>query len=102
VVTTAAPENTPEGRGPDQVPAPPLRASPDDDATMTRINLRLSQELKERVEQAAQAAGLSVNAWLVRSAAAALDAPVDGRAVTTGSTARSARGGGDHYTGWVH
>ncbi|MFC4602096.1 hypothetical protein [Rhodococcus kronopolitis] len=39
---------------------------------MTRINLRLNQELKERVEAAARDFGLSANAWLVRSAAAAL------------------------------
>ena len=39
---------------------------------MTRINLRLAQDLKDRVEEAARAAGLSVNAWLVRSATAAL------------------------------
>ncbi len=41
---------------------------------MTRINLRLGQDLKDRVDAAARRAGMSVNAWLVRAAAAALAA----------------------------
>src|ERR1035437_3064398 len=53
----------------------PLRVSPDGDAgAMARINLRLAEDLKGRVEDAARQAGLSVNAWLVRSAAAAVEA----------------------------
>ena len=40
---------------------------------MVRINLRLPEHLKTRVEEAAGRAGLSVNAWLVRAATAALD-----------------------------
>lgn len=77
---------------------PPAAAAPptaiDDDSAMTRINLRLSQDLKDRVDDAAREAGLSVNSWLVRSATAALD-PDAHR-----STAR-APVGGDRYTGWV-
>src|SRR6185437_14471220 len=48
---------------------PPGAAAPadEDDSAMTRINLRLPQDLKDRVEQAARTAGLSVNAWLVRA-----------------------------------
>jgi hypothetical protein len=64
-----------------------------DDATMTRINLRLPQELKDRVEDAARQSGLSVNAWLVRSAASALQGP---------ESTRRAPKGGARYTGWVH
>jgi hypothetical protein len=44
-----------------------------EDATMSRINLRLPDRLKTRVEEAAGAEGLSVNAWLVRTAASAVD-----------------------------
>jgi uncharacterized protein (DUF1778 family) len=62
---------------------------------MTRINLRLAQELKDRVEDAARLAGLSVNAWLVRSAAAALSANVGAR------TSRPPARGGARYSGWV-
>lgn len=76
-------------------PAPP--AAPDgDDGSMTRINVRLPEHLKGRIEQAAGRAGLSVNAWLVRAAAAAL-----------GPDRRTERGtdritqGSEHYTGWV-
>ena len=47
---------------------------------MSRINLRLSESLKGRIEEAAGQAGLSVNAWLVRAAAAALEGgPAGGR-----------------------
>ncbi len=63
---------------------------------MTRINLRLPQELKDRVEDAAREAGLSVNAWLVRSATAALA----GGTGPTSWVARAARGG-DRFSGWV-
>jgi hypothetical protein len=75
----------------------PLRVSPDGDAgAMARINLRLAEDLKGRVEDAARQAGLSVNAWLVRSAAAALETDDAGRR----SERRAARGG-ERYTGWV-
>lgn len=77
--------------------AAPLRGSPEgDDSAMTRINLRLWQDLKDRVEEAAREAGLSVNAWLVRSAAAALE----GGAGSHRSDRRPARGA-DSYSGWV-
>lgn len=44
-----------------------------DEATVSRINLRMPDRLKSLVEQAAAAEGLSVNTWLVRAAAAALE-----------------------------
>jgi hypothetical protein len=44
-----------------------------DDATVSRINLRLPERLKSLVEQAAAGEGLSVNAWLVRAAAAGVE-----------------------------
>lgn len=44
-----------------------------DAGNVARINLRLPDQLKERVERAAAAEGLSVNTWLVRAAAAAVD-----------------------------
>lgn len=48
-------------------------APEDDDGQMVRINLRLPAHLKARVEEAADALGFSVNNWLVRAAAAALE-----------------------------
>src|SRR5215472_3147278 len=45
-----------------------------DDAGSARITLRLSENLKARAEAAATTAGVSVNAWLVRAIARALEA----------------------------
>jgi hypothetical protein len=73
--------------------APPVAPEPDEGAT-TRLNLRLSESLKARIEEAAGKAGLSANAWLVRAAAAAL-------AENERPPQRDNRWGGQHYTGWV-
>ena len=68
-----------------------------EDGVMTRINLRLPDSLKARVEEAAARERLSVNAWLVRAAAAALS-PGDRTARPPAS--RTSRGG-QSFTGWV-
>ncbi|HEV8424504.1 MAG TPA: hypothetical protein VGS14_04890 [Actinomycetes bacterium] len=72
-------------------------ASPEgDEATMSRINLRMPDRLKARIEHAAGSEGLSVNAWLVRAAAAAVE--------RTGPTRRReprASQGAQRYTGWA-
>lgn len=67
-----------------------------DDGAMTRINLRLGQDLKDRVEEAARRAGMSANAWLVRSATVALTA-----GPPSPSPSRRSAGGADRYRGWV-
>jgi hypothetical protein len=70
--------------------------SDSDDTTVARINLRLPDRLKSRVEEAADREGLSINAWLVRATAAAVErTEAVGR--RTGRTAR----GSQHYTGWA-
>ena len=79
-----------------EMTGPPL--VPDgDERTVARINLRLPDQLKVRVEQAAGSEGLSVNTWLVRAAAAALE--------RTDPTRRRDRGtqrqGTQRYTGWA-
>jgi hypothetical protein len=85
------------------LPAPEASAPESDDAAMVRINLRLPEHLKGRVEEAAGRAGLSVNAWLVRAANAALD----GHSVPGDPGDRPARDdwraprGGQRFTGWV-
>ena len=43
-----------------------------DDAATVRINLRLPANLKALIEDAAAGGGISVNAWIVRAAAAGL------------------------------
>ncbi len=81
------------GRDPEFVVTPPPVG---DESTMTRINLRLPDHLKTRVEQAAAGEGLSVNTWLVRATAAALERTDPGRR-------RDPRPvqGTQRYTGWV-
>ncbi|WP_367132657.1 toxin-antitoxin system HicB family antitoxin [Saccharothrix sp. HUAS TT1] len=64
-----------------------------DEGPVARINLRLPEHLKARVEEAAGREGVSVNTWLVRAAAAGLGGHGD-RATGRGS-------GAQHYTGWV-
>jgi hypothetical protein len=62
---------------------------------VARINLRLPDQLKARVEQAAEREGLSINAWLVRAAAAAVE--------RSGGGPRGEQGmprGGQRFTGW--
>ena len=77
-------------------PAPVAAAVPaDDDSAMTRINLRLPDQLKGRIEEAATRDGLSVNAWLVRAAATAVQTTGPGR-----ETHQPPRGG-QRFTGWV-
>lgn len=67
-----------------------------DDTAVSRINLRLPDHLKGRVEQVAGREGLSVNAWLVRAVAAAVQSP----AGPEPATSRAPRGG-QRFTGWV-
>jgi uncharacterized protein (DUF1778 family) len=61
---------------------------------MTRITLRVSGPLKAKVDAAASAAGLSVNAWLVRAISAAFEPATGNRSVSQPRSGRS-------YTGWV-
>jgi len=77
---------------------PEAPATSDDEGSMVRINFRLPEHLKARVEEAAAAEGRSVNAWLVRAASAALR-PASRAAPTdpAGGGRRSAQ----HFTGWV-
>ena len=83
---------TAEGGDQGEDPAPPPLLDPDE-GSMARINLRLPDQLKSRVEQAAGRESLSVNSWLVRAAAAALDrnAPDGRRAIRTPQ----------RFTGWA-
>ncbi|MBX9245272.1 toxin-antitoxin system HicB family antitoxin [Actinotalea ferrariae] len=76
-------------------PVPPAPGQSEDDVT-SRINLRLPESLKTRVEEAAAADGLSVNAWLVRATSAALTRDTTGQ-----RSAHRTASGGQRYTGWV-
>jgi hypothetical protein len=71
-----------------------------DDAAMVRINLRLPAHLKSLIEDAAASAGISVNAWIVRAAAAGLAA--EGRRSPTSADAQQPdRSLGQRYSGWA-
>jgi hypothetical protein len=67
-----------------------------DEDTMSRINLRMPDRLKARVEQAAVNDGLSVNAWLVRAAASRLN-----RTDAARRAERRAPKGAQRYSGWA-
>jgi hypothetical protein len=65
-----------------------------DEGGMSRTTLRLPDHLKLRMEEAASREGLSVNSWLVRTVAAAMEPRERG-------PVQRARLGGEQYTGWV-
>jgi len=92
-VTPPPPEEEPGE--PADAALPPV-PSDGEDGEIARVNLRLPEHLKARVDAAASEAGLSVNAWLVRAVGAAL--PPD---AGTRRAARMARAGAQHYQGWV-
>src|SRR6476659_2526195 len=75
-------------------PAAPVPPGTDEGAT-ARINLRLPEQLKAGIEQAASRERMSVNTWLVRAAATAV-ANDDGRPRQRGGRL------GETFTGWVH
>jgi HicB family len=62
---------------------------------MSRINLRMPDQLKARIEEAADREGLSVNNWLVRAATAAVERNDSGR------REQPTPHGAQRYTGWV-
>jgi hypothetical protein len=109
LVVVAPPSGGPDDRGHDRggdpagdpgagvpLPPPPSGDQPEGDEGTSRLTLRLPSHLKPRIDDAANRAGLSANAWLVRVVSAALQ-PDD--------RSRSTRGGGTpfggRHTGWV-
>ncbi len=67
-----------------------------EDGPSSRINVRLPEQLKASIEEAAAKEGRSVNAWLVRAASAALRRP-DQRPEDHGGGKRTKQS----LTGWV-
>jgi len=92
VVTLPAPDAgdaaTPAAAAPTVVPAG------DDEGGTSRLNLRLPDGLKAKIDEAARREGLSLNAWLVRAAAAAVEG-------TPAATTRRSPTGSQRFTGWV-
>jgi hypothetical protein len=77
-----------------ELPDAPAVTAPEseDDGGIRRVTLRLPENLRSGVDAAARADGLSVNAWLVRAAAAA---------VGSNSARRSRSASDKSYSGWV-
>ncbi len=69
-----------------------------EDGPAARINVRLPEQLKARVEEAAAREGRSVNAWLVRAAATALQRSDREQTAEPRSPGKRAKQG---FTGWV-
>jgi hypothetical protein len=93
---------SPESPGSPWSPAEPGPATigPDfgEDGPAARINVRMPEQLKAAIEEAAAREGRSVNAWLSRAAAAALHrADRDQRAEPRPSTQQARQA----FTGWV-
>lgn len=81
------------GGAPDSGPMPLAEEGP-----AARINVRLPEQLKAAIEEAAAKEGRSVNAWLARAAAAALQRPArDQRPEPQGGAIRTRQS----FTGWV-
>jgi hypothetical protein len=93
---TAPPADRADGGDHEQGPSLPRVPADGDEGGMARINLRMPDHLKTRIERAAGGEGLSVNAWLVRAAGAALERAEPGRP-------REPRAplGAQRYTGWA-
>jgi hypothetical protein len=69
-----------------------------EDGPAARINVRMPEQLKAAIEEAAAKEGRSVNAWLARAAAASLQrSDRDQRPAPPGGEKRSAQ----RFTGWV-
>jgi HicB family len=97
VVTPPPADESFAGSASASAPAP-VAAAPvidADDGAMARINVRLPEQLKARIEEAAAREKISVNVWLGRAAAAALDSAAAPR------LGNRAPIGGQHVTGWV-
>ncbi|MEU6760099.1 hypothetical protein [Streptomyces sp. NPDC046685] len=110
VVTAPPAAETFDAPAPPPAPTPPPPAPVDveDGGATSRINFRPPAQLKVRVEEAAGREGLSVNAWLVRAVAAALEPTADRGAGGTGRASAAGQGSagrtpaaGQGFTGWV-
>jgi hypothetical protein len=90
VTAPPAPEQHPE---PEPAPAPPPTPETDESAT-ARITLRVPEQLKSRIEDAAAREGFSVNTWLTRAVSRGLEPGAS-------TDKRRNRWSGQQYSGWV-
>lgn len=86
---------------PEAAPAPAPTAEPAvelEEGETLRITLRLPEQLKARVDEAAARLGVSVNTWLVRAVADAVDPQP---CPTSSEPRRGRRTHGAQFTGWT-
>ena len=89
---------------PAEIPVSPAAPEPEaptvdlDEGGTLRITLRLPEQLKSRVDEAAARLGVSVNTWLVRAVANAMTTP---EARPSSEHRRGRWAGGSQYTGWA-
>jgi hypothetical protein len=74
VVVVPAPQHEPVEQAQDRAADTDVG---EDDGSVARISLRLPESVKSRAEAAATAAGISLNAWLVRTVTAGLREPTE-------------------------
>lgn len=96
VVTVPPGETAGEQTSAQELTAGAATSVPAGEGAIARINLRLPDHLKSQVEQHADREGLSINAWLVRAVAVAVDRGQP-RPRREERTAHS----GQRYTGWA-
>jgi hypothetical protein len=68
-----------------------------DEGGILRITLRLPEQLKSRVDEAAARLGVSVNTWLIRAVATAMEP----QQRPSSDPRRGRWSGGSEYTGWA-
>jgi hypothetical protein len=97
VVTPPPADPTADDRGEDdKTPSVWPATTEGEEGSVSRINLRLPEHLKARIERAATSEGLSVNSWLVRASATALERTEDAH-----RRERRTPYGAQRYTGWA-
>lgn len=97
VTVPAAPAPAEPAAASAQAPAPAPAPVDGEAGATTRTTLRLPDHLKTQAETAAARDGVSVNTWLVRAVAAAIERPAGRPAAPPGTEQRS----NSRVTGWV-
>ena len=96
VVTPPEPSDDPADDDDEDTLSSAASSGTEGDDAIARINVRMPEHLKARIDRAAERDGLSINAWMVRAAAARLE-----RAEGHRGRERRAPNGAQRYKGWA-
>lgn len=94
----AEPAEAASGTPPEADGTPDSDLLADGDGPSARINVRMPEQLKAAIEEAAAREGRSVNAWLVRAAATAVQRSERDQRPGPAIGGRRSK---QHFTGWV-